>query len=1021
MLRIIRGGFFSVAREKMRQEIKSIVEERNRALLIVPEQQTVISEIELAEVLPSSSPLYFEVTNFSRLANTTFRALGGINGEYCDKASKALIMWRTLTELSPTLNMTAGRREINSGLVDSALMAVGEMQSLSITADMLEEAVALDVVKNNKRLSGKLSDLSRIYSLYRSILTERFSDSAEDSEEMIKRLKNSPDFFSDTSIFIEGFTSFTEPQYKLIELLSARSEVTILLAIPRAEREFFECSELRDTESRLINGAKKSSTKIKLVNCEEKSLKKKESISLIVNSIWRKQRIYDNITLQNPQELRIFEASNPFEECEFLASDIKRRIMEGANFRDFAVIMRSENTYKGILDGALSLAKIPYFTSSRRNADTYEIIKLIYSAYAVSRSGFVKEDVLTYAKCGLSGISREECDEFESYVETWQITGKRFTDDTLWNMNPDGLTTKRSRGTDEKLRRINRVRHTLITPLHRLSEDTLHAKTIKEHCETLLSFLVSIDAEGGLQRRANLLTSLSEAALAEENSRLWKLICDSLDTLVSLSGDCKCTPDGFISQLKILFSSVDIGRIPAHYDEVTVGSADMIRLSSKKYVYLIGVNAGEFPMAPKESAFFTERDKITLSECGLSIKPKLAIDEAREMYIFSRAMSYADESVTLLYSSLNTRYRAIDPSDVIGKIKELTGGAVSPIKIPGLSAGERIFNAKEALNLEMKKDYATLKAALLESGLEREVRISEDSIINDSMKLGDDYRARMASSEMSLSQTRIDSYVNCPLSYFFKYTVSLSTEKRAEFDASGIGTLIHAILENFFKELRDGGEEAGSISRDRRIALTRSAAEKYIGELGDDLDNSSVRTKIKIDRLCRAALPVVDGLCEEFADSEFSPRFFELVISSEIKTSPDPVKLVTEKGNRVVISGIIDRVDTYEKDGNVYVRVVDYKTGKKVFTPDDIKEGKNLQMFLYLHSIVNSTKEEFLESLGKKEEGRVIPAGVIYVKTFVGDKTVELPEDELAEKAVKGEQKRLGMILDDPDVIRQWI
>ena len=270
---------------------------------------------------------------------------------------------------------------------------------------------------------------------------------------------------------------------------------------------------------------------------------------------------------------------------------------------------------------------------------------------------------------------------------------------------------------------------------------------------------------------------------------------------------------------------------------------------------------------------------------------------------------------------------------------------------------------------------------------------------------------------MPLSQTKIDTFVNCPLSYFCKYTLALSPEKKAEFDASGIGTLIHAILENFFAELKNSGDKAGEITEEKSIELTRKAAEKYFSEIGEELDGSSVRTKIKIDRLCRAALPVVEGLCEEFSVSEFTPKFFELAIKEGDPTKPDPIKFTTEGGNEVVIGGIIDRVDTFEREGDLYVRVVDYKTGKKIFTPEDIKEGKNLQMFLYLRSIIESKKPEFLKSLGKSEDGKIIPAGVIYVKTFVGDKTVESPDDDLARQAVKGEQKRLGMVLDDPDVI----
>ena len=75
-----------------------------------------------------------------------------------------------------------------------------------------------------------------------------------------------------------------------------------------------------------------------------------------------------------------------------------------------------------------------------------------------------------------------------------------------------------------------------------------------------------------------------------------------------------------------------------------------------------------------------------------------------------------------------------------------------------------------------------------------------------------------------------------------------------------------------------------------------------------------------------------------------------------------------------------------------------------------------MQMFLYLKAILDSEKEGFLRSMNA-EGKRLMPAGVVYVKTAISDQKIDLPDDELAEKAVKAAQKREGMVLDDPDVI----
>ena len=74
-------------------------------------------------------------------------------------------------------------------------------------------------------------------------------------------------------------------------------------------------------------------------------------------------------------------------------------------------------------------------------------------------------------------------------------------------------------------------------------------------------------------------------------------------------------------------------------------------------------------------------------------------------------------------------------------------------------------------------------------------------------------------------------------------------------------------------------------------------------------------------------------------------------------------------------------------------------------------------MFLYLKSLVESENKKFRESLGVGKNGKLVPAGVIYVKTSVRDVRVDTPDDELASQAVKSAQGREGMILDDSDSI----
>ena len=107
MLRLIEGGLFDRGHGLVTDLISACCESGCPCYLIVPEQQTVIAEREFVDALPSSSALLFEATNFTRLADSVFRRVGGLAGSACDAAHRAIIMWRTLCELSPYLELTS--------------------------------------------------------------------------------------------------------------------------------------------------------------------------------------------------------------------------------------------------------------------------------------------------------------------------------------------------------------------------------------------------------------------------------------------------------------------------------------------------------------------------------------------------------------------------------------------------------------------------------------------------------------------------------------------------------------------------------------------------------------------------------------------------------------------------------------------------------------------------------------------------------------------------------------------------
>ena len=1016
MITLIEGGFFAGGRELVKKRIAQLCDKKNRAFLIVPEQDTVSSENEMAEFLSSNAPLFVEVTNFTRFSDVIFRSLGGACDKNSDAVKRALIMWKTLTELTPVLESTTRVGEISHGSVSKMLATVKQMQSFAISAQSLADAER-EVADRSEdlRLKSKLADISKIIALYNTLTEEKLESSFDEILIAAKKLSESDiDFLSDTEIFIDGFTSFTEPQYRMISVLAKRCKMTISLTIPKSSPDAYEYSEIKDTHKKLVALASKTGVELKLERIDGRIGTSSALISEVTDLIWKSNGKIDPESLRETESIRIFEAENPYEECDFIASDIRRRVMLGADYSDFGIIARNTESFRGILDVSFNKAGVPLFLAQKTDVSSFEAVKLIYSAMATVCGGFMRSDVISYAKCSLSGLDRELADELELYAEKWQINGKRFTDGEVWNMNPSGYNDRRRDGDEAKLLRIDEAKNILISPLMLLEEGIAAAKTVKEHASALVEFLCSIDMEKKLKKKSE-----EEKLLfggANQNERIWKTICTALDSLCDILGDTEVSKTTFFCLLKITFSETNIRRIPAFAEEVTAENANVARMKNKKHIYIIGVNAGVFPATAEDDSFFTDKDKKTLQSLGIPIDSDSSIKSAQELYYFTRSLSFAKESVTITYSSLDSSFKACAPSDAVLRIKSLSGGVITPKKLSELTSKEKVFSAEYALEHLSKHDseYSEINNALSSLGYGEKLSVSEGEIKNASLKLSDDSLDTLYNKSIPMTQSKLELFAKCPMNYFCSYNIGLKDNERAEFDARNIGNFLHAVLESFFLKLKKYGKSITAINEEEKLALIRGVADEYISKCFEGIPSTSARLKNTVNKLCTYTKPIIDNLCDEFSCCKYEPLFFELEIDGKSPDKPTPVIFDTGMGKSIYITGKIDRVDTYVKDDKIYVRVVDYKSGKKVFSPSDIEQGMNLQMFLYLKSIVDTDKTEFIQKIDSDTTKKLIPAGVLYVKTSVDDiKAQHNTKEEILSVSKEESRQRLGMVLDE--------
>jgi ATP-dependent helicase/nuclease subunit B len=108
----------------------------------------------------------------------------------------------------------------------------------------------------------------------------------------------------------------------------------------------------------------------------------------------------------------------------------------------------------------------------------------------------------------------------------------------------------------------------------------------------------------------------------------------------------------------------------------------------------------------------------------------------------------------------------------------------------------------------------------------------------------------------------------------------------------------------------------------------------------------------------------------------------------------------------LTLQGRIDRLDLYEDDKHVYVRVIDYKSGKTFFDIGSVYYGLQQQLSVYLSAVMDYVKQ-------KHPDKEIVPSGIFYY--HIDDPIVA--KSEQAEEEIYKSLRMNGLVNEDKQVI----
>lgn len=249
--------------------------------------------------------------------------------------------------------------------------------------------------------------------------------------------------------------------------------------------------------------------------------------------------------------------------------------------------------------------------------------------------------------------------------------------------------------------------------------------------------------------------------------------------------------------------------------------------------------------------------------------------------------------------------------------------------------------------------------------------------------------------------TNVEKIAKCKFSYFCEFGLNVKERKQRTFTAANRGDAIHFVLERVLRYFSGDISKFCELRRGELYALSKKYLDEFYAVRTNNSPLNDNRTHFLFGNVANVATDTLISMQMDFISRKYRPKFFELnllnpsvekIIDNEgainvpplkvmlyederaipdappVNYLPDiginiaPLTLKLDNGRSVKIHGKIDRVDMFKdkETGKIYVRVVDYKTSPRGFSPENAKHGINIQMLMYLSALLDANKASSL-------------------------------------------------------------
>ena len=998
-------------------------------LIIVPDQFTMQTQKDLVMRSDRDGILNIDVLSFGRLSHRILEEVGTKEMPVLDDTGKSLVLQKVAADLKEQLP-AMGSLLHKQGYIHEVKSAISEFMQYGISTQDMDKLITS--AQKRGALAMKLKDLKTLYRGFQDYIRDHFI-TTEETLDVLRRSLSKSKILKGSVVVFDGFTGFTPIQNRLIqELMRVCAETIVTVTIGVGEDPY-----KMDGEQKLFHLSKKTVADLEKLAAEAEvergedlfvkggpnRFAKAPALHYLEQNLFRYQ--YEPYAGEQ-QEIHMFEALSPREEVHQTALHIRHLIREqGMSYRDIAVVIGDLEGYASYVETEFGQLEIPCFLDRTRGIVLNPMIEYIKSALQLYIKDFSYDTVFHFLRSGMADISREEIDELENYVIRTGARGYR-TYSRLFTRRAEELqgNAEGSEQAEEKtMERLNRIRQQFMDAVEILHMGS--QEKAGDYVSHLYDFLEQNQVQQKLLNYQQQFEKEGDLSRAREYAQIYRLVMDLLDQVYELLGEEEISRQEFADILEAGFGEITVGTIPQNVDRIVVGDMERTRLKQVKVLFFLGVNDGNIPKNASKGGIISDMDREFLIESGTEMAPS----PRQQMYIqrlyLYLNMTKPSEQLYLSYAKVNSEGKGIRPSYLIDTVRKLFPAMSVEYpqnrsrleQIEGRQEGAR-YLAEElreyvegTLPEEERQDFYLMYRAYEADAAGRDLLTRAAFRRYRESGLSRIVARALYGQQLENSVSRLETYAACACRHFLQYGLSLQEREEFGFEASDMGTVYHAVLENFAGKLAESNLTWWDFTEDFAAKAVKESVEAYAATYGETVLYSSARNEYAITRMSRILTRTVLTLQKHLKQGSFQPDDYEL--SFRFAEDLDSIHVDLSEDEKMHLRGRIDRIDVSEDAEHVYVKVIDYKSGNRKFDLAALYYGLQLQLVVYMNAAME------MESR-KHPDKEIVPAALLYY--HIDDPTIETPvelTDEQINEQILAKLRMNGVVNSDPEVVER--